>query len=294
MKFVVPLTVVLLCAVVGSQLKEIRPYFDTLRMEARAALSMPRNTPKPVFSDTSTAREADCPSPRETLLIVAGGQSNAGNYNSNLSASLPNERVFTFFDGKCYVAQDPMLGAEGTRGSLWPPLGADLARRLDRPVMFILAAAGGTRYSDWTATRAPYLDRLRAQISAAKQRRFTPALIIWHQGESDGLASPRAQQVEHDLHALASQIMQAAPDAEFYMFQASRCIGPKRASQSGEVRKAQAAVADTVPRIKLGFDTDTLGDDYRWDKCHFNRFGRQEIVSKAAADIERLFNLAAP
>lgn len=292
MKFVVPLAAALLGGVIGSQFKEVRPYFDTLRMEARAALSMPRSTPKQVYSDTSTATETDCPPQEETLLIVAGGQSNAANYNSHLSASLPDERVFTFFEGKCYVAQDPMLGAEGTKGSLWPALGADLARRLDRPVMFIVAAAGGTRYSDWTAARAPYLDRLRSQISAAQQRGFAPALIVWHQGESDAIASPSAQEVARDLRALAYQIMQAVPEAEFYMFQASRCTGPKRVSQSGEVRQAQAAVADTEPRIKLGFDTDTLGDDYRWDRCHFNRFGRQEIVSNAVDDIDRLLGLS--
>lgn len=36
-----------------------------------------------------------------------------------------------------------------------------------------------------------------------------------------------------------------------------------------------------------GFDTDTLGRNYRWDTCHFNSYGREAIVERVAPDLVR-------
>ncbi len=51
------------------------------------------------------------------------------------------------------------------------------------------------------------------------------------------------------------------------------------------MRAVQASVANASTRILLGMNTDKLGNDYRWDTCHFNSRGRSAIVDRVAAEI---------
>lgn len=246
---------------------------------------MPRSEQRGFYSAIGAAAEVACPPPAETLLIIAGGQSNAGNFVSERTPAVAKANTYTLFEGRCFLAQDPMLGADGDQGSLWPSLGAALSQHLGRPIMFIAAAAGGTRYRDWIDPHASYLPRLRAQIEAATGLGYHPSVVIWHQGEADTIAGATAAEVEQDLGSLAREILQIAPSSLFYLYQVSRCVGPKRVTSSQEVKDGQARVAAADHRIVLGFDTDTLDENYRWDKCHFNKFGRDEIVMATTRDI---------
>ncbi|MCC6478279.1 MAG: hypothetical protein IT552_03625 [Sphingomonadaceae bacterium] len=290
MKFVIAVVFTILGATLSSHFKDIRPIIQSVRMETRALLSMPRIEPKPFFQDTIQSVETTCPPTDRTLTIVAGGQSNAGNYNSAQSKTEASDQVYVFFRGKCYVAKDPVLGADGIKGSLWPLMGASIAKKLKQPVLLIVNAAGGTRYLDWTDPHAPYLPRLKAEIMAARERGYEPSLVLWHQGESDALVERSASEIQSDLQALVDQILAEAPKAQMYLFNVSRCVGPKRPYDSQSVREAQSRLAALDSRVHLGMDTDQLGDDYRWDKCHFNKFGRERIIDMALPKIGELLS----
>ena len=68
-------------------------------------------------------REVRCADiPRGSLMVaLAFGQSNSANFAQTRSVSKSN--VFSYYGGRCYVAQDPMPGATGIGGSVWPVLG---------------------------------------------------------------------------------------------------------------------------------------------------------------------------
>jgi hypothetical protein len=114
--------------------------------------------------------------------------------------------------------------------------------------------------------------------------------VLWHQGESDALVERSASEIQSDLQALVDQILAEAPKAQMYLFNVSRCVGPKRPYDSQSVREAQSRLAALDSRVHLGMDTDQLGDDYRWDKCHFNKFGRERIIDMALPKIGELLS----
>lgn len=254
------------------------------KAQVRIALGLPKQWNPNVHDDASAHVEASCPDPDEALVVVTGGQSNAAN---NVSSPLPPlSGVYTFFDGACYATQDPVLGASGTRGSLWTQLGGRLREQSGRPVVFVHGAVGGSAYGDWLDARSGYLARLLGRVDQARAAGFEPDWIVWHQGETDAAnAALDAGVLAGEIEALGSQLLEAAPDARLYLFQASRCVGAIRAEGRPEVREAQAAAAGRLPRTVLGLDTDGLDDEHRLDGCHFNALGRDAIVAALAETI---------
>ncbi len=82
------------------------------------------------FADTEGRVEVDCgsfvgDSPDQAVLFVFG-QSNSANHAKDRYVA-GNEVVnFNPHDGRCYQAEDPLLGADGSGGSVWGRLGDDL------------------------------------------------------------------------------------------------------------------------------------------------------------------------
>ncbi len=146
-----------------------------------------------------------CPDPAGTVTTVTGGQSNAAN---NISGeATPAERlgrVYTFFDGQCFQAEAPVLGASKGLGlnSLWTAFGARLTDTLDRDVLFIHGAVGGTQAADWMNDRSVYYAALRDRVADATAAGFTPRVIIWHQGETDAKIARSEAQIIADYTRL--------------------------------------------------------------------------------------------
>jgi hypothetical protein len=229
-----------------------------------------------------------CPDPAKALVIVTGGQSNSANANSSPSASQPGQGAFDWYGGACYVSQDPVPGATGTKGSLWPEIGVDLAQRLDRPVLMIHGGIGGSQIADWLDDRSGYLASLTTQIAGARAAGFEPDLVLWHQGETDAARHPDRKALAGRLGALMDRLLTELPAAEVYLFQASKCVGRKREEGVEAVRAAQKEIAASRQMVVAGFDTDSLGNDYRWDTCHFNSLGRDAIRKAIGPDLARL------
>ena len=69
------------------------------------------------FRDTSQRTKVPCRADAGTAVLITLGQSNAANYA--LKRYTPKHEVLNFdlYDGHCYKAQDPLLGASGTLGN---------------------------------------------------------------------------------------------------------------------------------------------------------------------------------
>lgn len=229
-----------------------------------------------------------CPAPGTALVVVTGGQSNAANTNSSMTATAPEDGVYTFFEGACYVTRDPVLGATGTEGSLWPDFGRALAAATGRPVLFIHGAVGGTEVGDWLDERSGYLAALTGRIAAARAQGHEPDWILWLQGETDANTTPDAEMFRARYTALTERLLEAAPAARLYLFRNSRCGGPRRLKGVEMITRVQGEVADANPRIVKGMFTDALADDHRRDQCHFNSTGRAAIVAEVVPEIAAL------
>lgn len=231
-------------------------------------------------------QEVSCPAPAHALTIVTGGQSNAANSIPVLSAA--KGQVSVWFDGRCFAAVDPILGANGLQGSLWPNLADEVASRTGRPVLLINGAIGGTQVGDWLDDRSGYYKALLDRVQSARATGYEPDLLIWHQGETDAAAERDIGRFEAKLDELSQRLLTDLPEAKFYMFRASMCMGERRANGVPAITEAQSRVVSRHERIFAGLNTDVLARDYRWDGCHFNSAGRTEIIRLILPDILHL------
>lgn len=241
-------------------------------------LDLERRWRRPVFADTGAHIAAPCP--RDPIVILTGGQSNAANAVSDPVDADPTVPAFMHFAGRCYRLADPLLGASGGGGSLWAALGQDVARAGGRPVVLINTALTATSYAAWLDGGSGYFAGLEARLAEAAEAGMKPHLILWHQGESDAHLLLDEAAFAAPLGALAERLLglALAPGAKLVLYQVSVCSGARSAGNA-PLLAAQRRVAAGDPRILAGPNTDRLGPRARYDGCHFNGRGRDLAVA---------------
>ncbi|MHC0055478.1 sialate O-acetylesterase [Actibacterium sp. D379-3] len=263
--------------------------FAEAKYQIRKTLKLPKNWyPLPAQSAPADRQPVPCPDPGRALVIATGGQSNAANENTRRIETAPDQNVFTWHDGRCFVTRDPVLGASGTGGSLWGGLGTRLARDLGRPVLLVNGAIGGTQIADWLDERSGYYHAFATRIAAARAAGFEPTLILWHQGETDAAIETDMALLKQQLQTLTSRLLADMPESRLYLFRTSKCIGARRRNGVATVRRVQTEVAHENSRIVAGMNTDLLDNDYRSDRCHFNSLGRAAIIEHIAPDLAEM------
>ncbi len=221
------------------------------------------------------------PCPRNAIVIATAGQSNAANAISTPLDANPAAPVFMFFKGRCYALRDPMLGSNGTFGSVWSRFAPMLAEQSGRPVVMISGAIGGSQFSDWTDPHSPYMRQLRDRVIDAARIVGPPDVVLWHQGETDAWFKPSQAElqptIERALHTVLTTFP-LKPDAKLVLYRASICTGAKRQASTASVIAAETAAVASDPRIVAGPNTDVLGDRFRHDHCHFNEEGARRVA----------------
>lgn len=277
--------------VLAAEAPPLRKGYQQLRSQARIAMGLEKDWVRiPGAERAASLAPRPCPSPDKALVILAGGQSNAANVVPTLHDG--GDDVSVWFDGKCYPAADPLLGATGNEGSIWSMLGDEVAKQTGRPVVLIVAAVGGTQFRDWNDARSGYYAALSQRLETAAQAGFRPGVIVWHQGETDAKVEQDMAALRRELMVLSDRLLKDAPTAPLYLFQATRCSGRYRSAGVREVIAVFKSVATANPRIVLGMKTDVLAQEYRWDQCHFNARGRKAIVETALPQIVTLLQSA--
>jgi hypothetical protein len=226
------------------------------------------------FDETRDREPVDCarfgPDAQRSAVLLTGGQSNAANYGQLPIA--PRDAVFNFswFDGRCYRARDPLLGPDGNGGSVWTRLGDLLvSRKQYDQVLIVPIAVGGSALRRW-----PPGGDLHSRVVDAKLRLDAAGIrithVLWHQGERDAELDTPADEYSARFGAFVSGLRELGIDAPVYAAIASACNGPGRES----IRAAQRALPERFPGVHAGPDTDTLDRfEYRYDGCHFSDAG---------------------
>ena len=253
--------------------------FGDARRSVRVALGLPKIWVKGVNTDTRGLVAVACPA--DAIVIVTGGQSNAANALSDPLQPDSASHSYMVQDGRCYPLRDPVLGATGQGGSLWSGLGPALARQSGRPVVFINGAVGGSQLGDWLDERSGYAARLLTQVAAARQAGMTADHVIWIQGETDAAARTDPAVYVGQLKALmvvfdASGTLPA--DVPWLVFRSTRC--KDRPNNGAALDAAVTAFAEQSPRVTAGPLASALGNEARWDTCHFNGHGRDLLVAE--------------
>ncbi len=207
--------------------------------------------------------------PERVMVALAFGQSNSANHGSVLNNG--DRNVYNFYQGKLYEAQDPLLGATGSGGSVWTRLGRRLisSKKYDA-VVFVTVGVGGSEIGRWTPGGDLH-PRVIGAIRDLKAQGLDVTHLLWHQGEADNRLGTSQDAYRERFLRLLSSIRSQGVDAPIYVSTTTRCgsLNPNE-----HVRQAQIKLIDAGSGILAGPDTDVLvGVDRKRDGCHFSDVG---------------------
>nr|WP_316639069.1 sialate O-acetylesterase [uncultured Roseateles sp.] len=268
------LVVLLVIALAAGGRHFYRQHRQNLQLEAQLARIVPlRSEPRAACDDWAR---------RKPLVLLALGQSNAGNHGSRFRSD--DEPVMLVSGADCVMAQDPLPGATGEGGSIWRGLPALLSPALGgRPVVLSVLAVDATRIDDWTRPEGALAKRLSQQIKSMVQLGLKPDLVLWQQGEADARIDAPPEAYLHELMRLASLLDGAGTDAPIMLARSTLCRSPPHPG----IRRALEQAVTLDPRFLAGPDTDTLlGEANRSDGCHLSAGGLKRAAQAWAGLIQ--------
>ena len=235
------------------------------------------------FADTEGRVEVDCDafvgdSPDQAVLFVFG-QSNSANAARDRYVAGNQVINFNPHDGRCYQAEDPLLGPDGSGGSVWGRLGDDLVGEgLYRRVLIAPFGIGGTQLAPWAPGGELHV-RVEKTARMLAEAGIRPTHVLWHQGESDVVADTPPDEYVALFGALVASLAELGIDAPVFPAVATHCyfedgMRVTYAASAERIRGAQASLPERIPNVWPGPDTDAIvGPRFRYDGCHFNYQG---------------------
>jgi len=225
-----------------------------------------------VYVDISKKSEVSCPAEKDAYVIVGIGQSNSANSAEHRFET--NKDIVNFYNGKCYVANDPMLGATGRKGSLWIPLSEQLKIKY-KTIVLSTFGVGATKVSDWL-NDDHLMPFYKENIDSLTKVYNKPNAVVWIQGESD-VSTPHkvySEQLQDWFEILRTDFS----DSNIYVTGTSYC--GNRSNES--VLFAQRKQAENIGAIYVGSTDKLVQQSYRYDDCHFSEMGTKALASLIA------------
>ena len=177
---------------------------------------------------------------------------------------------------------NPVLGANGDKDSVAPAIAAKLKSK--KPYIFLTNGWGGTSIYDWSHPNSmlvKYVKRNLKDLLKIHRLKY----LIWIQGESDNNTDvDYIKEFNIFRNNLLSGISnKQLKEAKWIITQTSIC-GSKR-DHILNAQQKKLAQRDNVYVTKV---TDSLDINYRFDDCHFNKFGTEEIAIEISKIINKL------
>ncbi len=219
--------------------------------------------------------------PARALTVALFGQSNLANsvqprFDRSLGGAITpgfgHLLVFDWRHGTCHPYREPLPGTDGSGGHSLTAAFLELASRSDEPVLVVPFARGGSSVLSWA--EGDLAERQRQVFQQLGRRGLSPALVLWHQGESDARSLDPAR-YGAALARIIARSHAYAPRAWFGVALVTRCFnqGPWE-----PLRAAQREVVQQQPRTFLWADSDAIaGWRDRHDGCHFSARGARRL-----------------
>jgi hypothetical protein len=189
-----------------------------------------------------------------TMVMLPAGQSNASNSVAIRSRSEFGTLIVNFYDGKCWAAEDPLLGSDSDAGTSWVPLANALlrAKEYDRIVIAPIGV-GGSSIERWITPNDLH-QALEQQISQMIAAGLPPTDVFWVQGEADRAPESKFQAngglpYRHGLLDIIATTRSRQIKPRFYVALASSCPNPAwREGFAPNIRKAQLSIVSEARR----------------------------------------------
>jgi hypothetical protein len=205
-------------------------------------------------------------------VYLTAGQSNSANYGEPGVNTDDRVSAMNFSNGAWSMAADPMPGADGSTGSVWTRLGTRLTTAEDVPVGFVCVGIGGSMVSQWVPPSSEGYVKLKAAAQAFPAYGFRA--VLWHQGESDSVASTPPADYQTRLQSIIAQVR---TDAGWTMpwYVAEAGFHPTSTlAQEEPVVAGQRRVIHVDPLVFAGPATDDFHREGKlFDSVHFNAAG---------------------
>lgn len=233
------------------------------------------------FFMTDASRKIEKPCPQDALTFFVIGQSHAANSMKPPVPSDGNPELLNYFNGKCYLLADPILGPTDRLGSLWPAFAQKLHPHVNKPVVIMSYAFNGTSAAQWLPGETEYglLARAMKEAKLYTAQGGTVEYVIYDQGQMDAMRRTPKEIYAANLKIIFDYVQAEIPgDQTFLIHSQSWCTAYN--PPVPYIIGAQAEFAAARPDTAVFFNSDTLDDTYRHDKCHFNGKGRAVIAEK--------------
>lgn len=212
----------------------------------------------------------------DCAIFLVLGQSNAANHGEVRYAAEREVYSLDFLRMRCTRAADPLAGASGTGGSIWPRLGDRLIEKgLCRRVLFVPLAFEGSFITHWIPG-GPMHNRTALALSRLRKELGSPALafsaVLWQQGEAEASSTKMsARAYKMHFHDIVGDLRAGGVFAPVFPAVATTCeAGGRPQLNIAAIREAQLGLAEPAGGIFAGPDTDSLGAEFRFDSCHFS------------------------
>lgn len=231
--------------------------------------------------------EVKCPEPGpDTAIVLAIGQSNIANQAENRITSHYSSEVVNFFEGKCYRAESPLLGATAEEGEFLTLLGDRLVDDgAYRNVVIVTSAVGASEIARWR--KGGMLNGLMLHALTGLLPGYHVTQVLWVQGEADYAIGTAPGVYADDFHSLLDTLSEGGVTAPVFLAIATRCVSNWK--PDNPIAAAQRALVDNR-RVFLGTDTDALVGtaDRRPDGCHFGGRGQVKAADAFVSAIEKV------
>lgn len=220
----------------------------------------------------------------KTAVFLVCGQSNAANHGEGKYTPRHDVFALNFMTLSCHRAEDPLPGASGDGGSIWPRLGDLLIEsHVFKRVLFISVAFGGSFVSDWS-TDTTVQRRLTLTLSRLRKHLASPFVpinaVLWQQGEAEAnhTEMSAATYASH-LRNLFEVIRNHGVFCPIFVAQATHCeVGDHPFNNQPAIRQAQLDIVDVRRGVLKGPDIDTILGEGRSDGCHLSASGLQRAA----------------
>ena len=231
-------------------------------------------------------KQIDCPpQTKNTGVLLIIGQSNSANHAHKIFTTQHPGHVINYFNGHCFVASSPLLGATGPNGEYITPLADNLiANGTFKDVVIVASGISGSPISRWKLG-GDLNGMLRATLIEARSK-YEVTDIVWHQGENDFRDGTSAKDYAASFQSLLSSLTSMNVAAPTFMSIASKCLGVDW-RENNPTAIGQKMLIDNK-RIFLGVDTDSLlVSKDRHDGCHFSEDGQKKTADALAVSIKQ-------
>lgn len=224
---------------------------------------------KIVHVETEAVVSCEALAAQKPLVILALGQSNAGNHGAR--AADTDVPIALISDGKCIMAVDPLPGATGVAGSIWYRLPRHFAKlQSRRPIVLSVLAVEATTIGEWTDEKSLLRERLSQHLKSMQGVKLPPNFVLWQQGEADAIVGTSEEDYSTGLDKLAGIFEQEKIKAPIVLALSTVC----RTEPSTRIRGAIEDKVASDRRFKLGPDTDyDIFEGLRIKNCHFSAEG---------------------